>query len=541
MRQITFSKFIAWVKKNYKNLSVILTVIMLVSFYFYILSMNHNHLAHTHVMYIAIVFAGGLLGGVYGIITAVIAGILVGPLMPYDLVTGAPQIFSDWFFRLVMMVIVGLMSGYFSKNYRYVNEQIKTLMTVNSESALYNINYLKEIPFDLEQNYIIMSMVISNHQTICDIAGYKTYYNYLQTIESQLCEFDSRSVVIHPQLNKIWVILPGNRYEEQIDHISKLIKNINHVDTYKFFVDFGLGFHQIRIEQHQEISTYFAHTDIAANEALEKHILYIKFKNIETHKKYEYELLSEFEESLKNDQIFLVYQPKIDLKTRKPIGLEALVRWYHPIKKMIYPDEFIPAVEQTSLVHVMTEEIFRKALTFHQQLKEKGIEIPISINVSTKNLYDMSFYKHMIDIFRTFDISPHMVKLEITETVLMEKPELSKSILEKFAKYGFKIVIDDFGKGYSSLAYLAQFPIHTIKIDKFFTSQILISQTTQAIVRATIALALQLGYEVLIEGIEDKETADLLETYGCHTAQGYYFMKPEKEITITNYLITNYK
>jgi EAL domain-containing protein (putative c-di-GMP-specific phosphodiesterase class I) len=492
-------------------------------------------------MYIAIVFSGGILGGLYGVFTAIIAGILVGPLMPYDLVTGETQIFADWFFRLLMMIIVGLMSGYFSKNYRYVNEKIKTLMTVNSESTLYNINYLKEIPFDLESNYIIMSMIISNHQTICDIAGYKTYYDYLKTIESQLLKYDVKSVVIHPQLNKIWVILPCIRYEEQIEQISKLIKNIKQVDNYKFFVDFGLGFHQIRIEQNLEISSVFSHTDVAANEALEKHILYRKFKNIETHKRYEYELLSEFEESLKNDQIFMVYQPKIDLKTRKPVGLEALVRWYHPIKKMIYPDDFIPAVEQTSLVHMMTEEIFRKVLTFHQNLKQKGIEVPISINVSAKNLYDMSFYKNMIDIFRTFDISPHMVKLEITETVLMEKPELSKSILEKFSKFGFKIVIDDFGKGYSSLAYLAQFPIHTIKIDKYFTSQILISQTTQAIVKATIALALQLGYEVLIEGIEDKETADLLETYGCHTAQGYYFMKPEKELTITNYMLSNFK
>ncbi|BCR36068.1 EAL domain-containing protein [Mariniplasma anaerobium] len=541
MRQITFDKFIAWIKKNYKILSAIFTVFMLIVFYFYILALDNNHLAHTHVMYIAIVFAGGILGGVYGFVTAIIAGILVGPLMPYDLVTGDAQLFSDWFFRLVMMVIVGLMSGYFSKNYRYVNERIETLMTVNTESSLYNINYLKEIPFDLEKNYMIMSMIISNHQTICDIAGYKTYYNYLQILEEKFLKFDTKSVVIHPQLNKIWLIVLCERYEDQIEQISKLIKGINHVDAYKFFVDFGLGFHQIRIEQHQEVSSYFTNTDIAANEALEKHILYTKFKNVETRKKYEYELLSEFEESLKTNQIFLVYQPKIDLKTRKPIGLEALVRWYHPIKKMIYPDDFIPAIEQTSLVHIMTEEIFRKALKFHQDLKEKGIEIPISINISTKNLYDMSFYKNMISIFRTFDISPHMVKLEVTETVLMEKPELSKSILEKFAKFGFKIVIDDFGKGYSSLAYLAQFPIHTIKIDKFFTSQILISQTTQAIVRATIALALQLGYEVLIEGIEDKETADLLESYGCHTAQGYYFMRPEKEITITNYLIANYK
>ena len=150
---------------------------------------------------------------------------------------------------------------------------------------------------------------------------------------------------------------------------------------------------------------------------------------------------------------------KIDLKTRKPIGLEALIRWYHPTKKMIYPNQFIQAVEETSLVHLMTKEVFKKALTYHTELKQRGLEIPVSINISAKNLYDMSFYEEMIKIFKTFDAKPSMVELEITESVLMEKPELSKQILERFSNFGFKIAIDDFGKGHSSLAYL-QFPIH---------------------------------------------------------------------------------
>ncbi len=534
-------KIYHWLVKYHKIISVVITIVMLVAFYFYIKALNNNHLSHTHVMYLVIVFAGSVLGYGFGIATGIIAGILVGPLMPYDLITGEMQLFSDWAFRLIMMVIVGAMSGYFSKNYRYVQNRIKSITNVNVESNLFNINYLNEYNFNDDEPYLIMSMVIANYKTISDVVGYKAYYEYIQKINETLKVHFPDSVLIQVATNKLWFITKLHNFNQHIDDIVKDIKKINHISDTKLFVDFGLGFHQIRIDKKNIITNYFIDTDLAANQALEKHILYTKFANIETTKKFEYELLSEFDSALIDGQIYLEYQPKIDLKTRKPIGLEALIRWYHPTKKMIYPDQFIPAVEETSLIHKMTEEVFRKSLVYHQKLKEKGIEIPISINISTKNLYDVSFYNQMIHIFSTFDVKPSMVELEITETVLMEKPELSKQILEKFANFGFKIAIDDFGKGYSSLAYLAQFPINTIKIDRFFTSTILISPTAQAIVKATINLALQLGYEVLIEGVEDLKTANLMESYGCHTAQGYYFMKPQKEITITEYLSAQYR
>ena len=134
-----------------------------------------------------------------------------------------------------------------------------------------------------------------------------------------------------------------------------------------------------------------------------------------------------------------------------------------------------------------------------------------------------NFFKKMMNIVNQFQVKPKYVELEITESILMDNPDISRKVLEQFASEGFTISIDDFGKGYSSLAYLSQFPINTIKIDRMFTRQILVNPTTQHIVKATIDLAKQLGYEVLIEGIEDKETSDLLERLGCNSAQGIFF------------------
>lgn len=540
MKTTTFEIIVSWIRKHYKVLTIFLTVLMLVGFYFFITSMPNNHLAYSHVMYIAIVFAGGVLGGFHGLLTALIAGLLVGPMMPYNLATGDPQKNMDWIFRLTMMMIVGLMSGYFSKSFRYANEEIRALKTINVDSGLHNMNYLNEVMIKTDDNYLLMTMIIANYKTVCEVAGYKIYYNYLNKLRKDLKELFPDMVLIHVEINRLWLLKPSEDYDFDIGKISALIKSVNEIDQTKFFIDFGLGFHHLRIENPKKIDYYFTDTDTAANEALDKHMLYAKFSNIDTLKKYEYELLSIFEESLKNGHIYLVYQPKIDLKTRKPVGLEALIRWHHPLKKIIYPDQFISAVEKTSLVHLMTEEVFRKSLTFQQKLKDRGIEIPISINISTKNLYDMSFYEHMIAIFKEFTISPKMIELEITETVLMEKPDLSKIILDKFSEFGFKIAIDDFGKGYSSLAYLAQFPIHTVKIDRSFTQQILFSPTTQTVIKATISLALQLGYEILIEGVEDEKTANMAESLGCQSAQGYHFLKPQEEVTIIDYLSTYY-
>jgi EAL domain-containing protein (putative c-di-GMP-specific phosphodiesterase class I) len=491
-------------------------------------------------MYIAIVFCGSILGVHAGLMTALFAGILVGPLMPYNFVTGEAQLFQDWVFRLIMMLIVGVISGYFSKNYRYIQDKLFEISTIVPETGLKNINSLNHMSFDNDKAYLLMTMNIKNDKTISEVSGYEIYYAYLKNVSQTLSDYDPSLHVVQVDKHKLWVLLDAHDEHRQITDLSKLIKEINHIGPTKLFIDFGLGFHQIRYDKQKEISHYFTYTDQAAQEALEKHVLYIKYMNVERLKQQEYELLTEFEKALSNGDIFLVYQPKISLKTNKPIGLEALIRWYHPLKKMIYPDQFIPAVEETSLIHQMTKVVFKKALEYHLNLKERGITLPISINISAKNLQDDRFYQEMIDIFQTYDILPEMVELEITESVLMDQPEKSKTALDKFAHFGFKIAIDDFGKGYSSLAYLAQFPINTIKIDRLFTKQILISPVVQTIVSATVQMALQLGYEVLIEGVEDLETAELLKTYGCHTAQGYYYLKPQKEQAVINYLVKTY-
>lgn len=528
---------IKYLKKHVKLVTLVFTVLIMVSD---VLLMRfgrlRNHLAFSHMMYIPIILMGSFHGPLIGLITGLIGGFLVGPFMPYNILDNIPQYWSDWIFRMLIMALAGLMSGLFGEAYQKLKVKVNIMELKNPDSGLANLNALRRLKLTDRTNYTLSTLIIANQSSISDVMGFQAYYDFLADIEKLLIKKHPDINVFQPSLNQLWVVLPTLDFSAEIESFIQTIQEAAQSKPNHLFVDYSLGFFQKKHHKDRNLLTYFIETDLAAKEAQTKKLTYLTYSDLQTKRQFEYELLADFSKALYDGSIYLVYQPKIDLKTKKPTGLEALIRWQHKTKKLITPDQFIPAVETTNMIHDMTQQVFRWSLIYQQKLQELGFNLPISINISTRNLYDENFFKKMMNIISEFNIKPAMVELEITETVLMENPDLSRKTLENFASEGFKIAIDDFGKGYSSLAYLAQFPITTIKIDRIFTRQILVNPTTQHIVKATIDLAKQLGYEVLIEGIEDKETADLLERLGCHSAQGYYYLRPKKESEITTYL-----
>lgn len=539
MKETKWKHFIRFIKQNYRWFMILFCFLFIIGSYFLLLQIKHNQLSYTHLLYIPIVLAGIVLGTYYGFGVGVFAGLVVGPFMPRFLETGTPQYFWDWFFRMCMFAIIGALVGYLTKNYNEILKKVQYGETHHPESKLYNINYFRTLNLQFKTNYTIISFVIYNHETIRDVIGHEHYYAYLSYIAKEIKTFFEEAHIVQSTNHSLWILLEQKDLNLEIANFLSLFKEPYLIDQKPLFIDYTIGFHTIKHMGERHISDYFIKSDLAAEEAKKKFITHYVYTDLRTTKQFEYEILSDFNQALYSGDMYLVYQPKVDLKTRKPSGLEALLRWEHPTKKMIPPDQFIPAVEKTAMIHEMTQVVFEWALIYQTKLMKSNIHLPLSINISTKNLYDVDFYNKMVKIFSKFNIQPSMIEFEITETVLMDNPELSKYILDRLSNFGFRIAIDDFGKGYSSLAYLAQFPINTIKIDRFFSRQILINPTTQAIVKATIDLAKQLGYEVLIEGIEDVETADLLEKLGCHSAQGYYFMRPRREDDILDYLVKN--
>jgi EAL domain-containing protein (putative c-di-GMP-specific phosphodiesterase class I) len=235
-------------------------------------------------------------------------------------------------------------------------------------------------------------------------------------------------------------------------------------------------------------------------------------------------LMSSMLRGLERGEIELFHQPKFDLRKRAVTGVEALVRWRHPTRGMLPPDLFIPMAEETGHIRALTDWVLRRAVQDQRVLAETGHELEMSVNISGRLLGDKDFLG-----FAVAEAAKAHGKLcfEITETAVIENPDLALEILDAFAEAGISISIDDFGTGLSSLAYLKRIRGEELKIDKSIVQGVTDSRRDALILRSVIDMAHSLGLKVTAEGVETKEMLAALATMGCDVAQGYLIARPQ--------------
>jgi diguanylate cyclase (GGDEF)-like protein len=237
-------------------------------------------------------------------------------------------------------------------------------------------------------------------------------------------------------------------------------------------------------------------------------------------------LLSELRRALERNEFMLYAQPKVDLASGRVVGAEALVRWVHPEKGFIGPDNFIPFAETTGFIRSLTTWMLGKAGILCAELERKGIPLKFSVNLSTRDLLDQDLPTQFADILARNNLSPSSMCLEITESAIMDDPVRAQLTLERLHSMGVELAIDDFGTGYSSLAYLKRLPVDELKIDKSFVMNMEHDVDDAKIVKSTIDLGHNLGLRVVAEGLETLAVWHLLQQMGCDQAQGYYLSKP---------------
>ncbi len=248
--------------------------------------------------------------------------------------------------------------------------------------------------------------------------------------------------------------------------------------------------------------------------------------SLDSHSPQRLTLVAQVRPGIENHEFVLHYHQKVRLTDERTAGVEALVRWQHPERGLVYPDDFIPLVEHTVLLRPLTHYVLEQALQQWRVWSRRGIEIEMAVNLSPRSLLDVALPDFVDDVLRRWDVPPSSLTLELTESFLMADSGRSNGVLAALSEVGVRLSIDDFGTGYSSLSHLKRLPIREIKIDRSFVMHMLDDPNDSMIVRATVDLGRNLGLQVVAEGVEDRATLEQLAVMGCDLAQGYHISVP---------------
>jgi EAL domain-containing protein (putative c-di-GMP-specific phosphodiesterase class I) len=236
--------------------------------------------------------------------------------------------------------------------------------------------------------------------------------------------------------------------------------------------------------------------------------------------------LGELRQAIDNDELTLHYQPKADIATREITGVEALVRWNHPTRGVLAPDTFIPLAESTGLLGPLTNWVLAHAIADAAHWQRGGLPIAVAVNVSPRSLLHGSLATTIVDVLAEHGLASQFLEIEVTETAIMTDPDRSFSVLRQLRAIGIRVSIDDFGSGYTSLAYLKTLPVDSLKIDRVFITELTEDDRGLAVTKSIIDLGHRLGLSVLAEGVETDEVWSQLERLGCDELQGYRLARP---------------
>ncbi len=258
---------------------------------------------------------------------------------------------------------------------------------------------------------------------------------------------------------------------------------------------------------------------------------------IDGHSPAKLALLGDLRRALERDELVLHYQPKISTSTGDVVSAEALVRWQHPDRGLIMPDDFIPLAEHTGLIGPLTRYVLAAALTQARTWIDAGRPLPVSVNLSARNLLDENLPGQVAELLAAHDVPAELLELEVTESALMTEPVRAQRLLEQLSALGIRISIDDFGAGYTSLGQLKTLPVDELKIDKSFVMTMTEDRSNSLIVHSVVDLGHNLGLTIVAEGVESEQALTALRAFGCDVAQGYHLSRPVPAADLDTWLL----
>jgi diguanylate cyclase len=324
--------------------------------------------------------------------------------------------------------------------------------------------------------------------------------------------------------------------EPALGRLRELIDREVVINGLPLSVQASMGF-VIAPEDGTDVDTLLQRADVAMYVAKARHAGVARYD--ETLDEYDADsltLVSDLRRAVEEGQLILHYQPQATLSDGRVRSLEALVRWQHPTRGLLYPDKFLPLAEPTDAIDKLTRWVLRTALADVRELSAGSWDMCVAVNVSARSIGRVSFASDVLQALDELDVAPDRLIIEVTETALLADPQRAAEVLARLASAGVRVSLDDFGTGHTSLGYLSALPIHELKIDRTFVGDMLHNQAHAAIVRSIIDLGHNLELRVVGEGVETDLVLASLNDSGCDVAQGYLLARPMPRAEIERWL-----
>lgn len=401
---------------------------------------------------------------------------------------------------------------------------------------------IKQAHNDNTRIFAVMFVDLDHFKYINDTHGHSFGDHFLQLVADRLkrnCHENSivsrfggdEFVIVSPLLNDV------NEASTLAHKVKELLSKPVQVNGLELYTSASIGI-SLYPKDGQDLEVLVQHADAAMYRSKEQGTGGIGFASdqlvIEASRSLD--LDSVLRKAIGDKAFILHYQPKVDLQTRKYCGLEVLLRCQPEGKDIISPSHFIPYAEQTGLIVPIFDILFDKLCLQMKAWQDKQWNMPVSINLSGKQLNDPNCSKNIVETWQSHGLDNRLLEVEITESILMDKLEITFAHLEYFRSQGIKISIDDFGTGYSSLSYIRDLAADILKIDRSFINNIDKSEGDVSLARSIIALAESFGMETIAEGIETQDQLRILIELGCRKGQGFYFSKPVPAESFSAYL-----
>ncbi len=376
----------------------------------------------------------------------------------------------------------------------------------------------------------VMLLDLDGFREVNDALGHETGDRLLQEVASRLSE-TVRSSETFARLggDEFGILLSAGSEEDAMALATRIHGALETPFSLSGFpleiaVSIGVAAYP---EHGEDVDTLLQHADVAMYVAKDGHAGTALYESEQdTSDAARLALAGELRGAIENEELVVHFQPKAELESGLIVGVEALVRWQHPERGFIPPNEFIPIAERTGLIKPLSQYVVAAALRQCGAWRAAGYDLHVAVNLTIPDLLDLELPDRIGELLAETGVRPGQLELEVTETTILADPFRVRQVLNRLNEMGLRLAIDDFGTGYSSLAYLKNLPVHTIKIDRSFVMGMCEDASDATIVRSTIDLGRNLGLGVVAEGIESQEVWDALRADGCSLAQGYFISRP---------------